>query len=246
MLALRDQVLDRLRAVVRRQRQAALVLVVAPEGDGARLLGDDRRVLRAPRLEQLRHPRQTAGDVASLSRVGGDAREDVAGLHRAARVVADDGVDREEVAGVRAARQLDRLALGIDDHHRRLEVRGARRAAPVDDDALGDAGRLVGGLGDRLAVDHVLVHHDTVRLGDDRTGVGVPLCDALAALDLVAVVDAQARAVLQAVHRPLRSIGADDHHGHVSAGGDQVAVRVLGDRAVADLDRAFEARLDEG
>ena len=81
VLALRDQVLDRLRSVVRRQREPALVLVVAPEGDRAGLLGDDRRVLRPPRLEQLRHPRQAAGDVAGClaDLAWGLGQQDVAG-----------------------------------------------------------------------------------------------------------------------------------------------------------------------
>ena len=86
VLALRDQVLDRVRTVMRLQRQAALVLVVAPELDRARLLGDDGRVLRTARLEQLRHARQTARDVARLGRVGRDAGEDVAGLDLRARI----------------------------------------------------------------------------------------------------------------------------------------------------------------
>src|SRR5206468_8013496 len=38
-------------------------------------LGDRRRVLRPTRLEQLRHPRQTAGDVARLVRFASDLRE---------------------------------------------------------------------------------------------------------------------------------------------------------------------------
>ncbi len=57
VLALGDEVLDRVRTVVRGQCQAALVLVVAPEQDRARFLRDDRGVLGAARLEQLRHAR---------------------------------------------------------------------------------------------------------------------------------------------------------------------------------------------
>ena len=68
MLALRDQVLDPVGTVMRRQRNATHVLVVLAEADHARLFGDDRRVLRTTCLEQLRDARQTAGDVAGLGR----------------------------------------------------------------------------------------------------------------------------------------------------------------------------------
>ena len=83
---------------------AALVLVVAAEVDRAGDLGDDRVILRTARLEQLGHPRQTAGDVAGLGALQRDTREHVAGLHLGARLDRQDGVDREQVAGVGAAR----------------------------------------------------------------------------------------------------------------------------------------------
>ena len=82
VLALRDQVLARLLAlVVRLDGDAALVLVVLAEPHGAADFGDDRRILRLARLEQLRHPRQTAGDVARLGAFGRDTRDHVARLH---------------------------------------------------------------------------------------------------------------------------------------------------------------------
>ena len=69
VLALRDQVL-------RARRLSSLVTTILrmPRVDAAELddavdLGDDRRVLRLARLEQLGHARQTAGDVARLRRL---------------------------------------------------------------------------------------------------------------------------------------------------------------------------------
>ena len=80
--ALGDQVLDRLQVLVGRQdAQPPLVLVVLAELDPALDLGDDRRVLGPPRLEQLRHPRQTAGDVAGLAGLARQTGKHVAGLH---------------------------------------------------------------------------------------------------------------------------------------------------------------------
>src|ERR1043165_3172927 len=46
--------------VPRVERDAALVLVVAAEADGAGDLGDDRGILRLAGLEQFGHPGQTA------------------------------------------------------------------------------------------------------------------------------------------------------------------------------------------
>ena len=111
--------------------------------------------------------------------------------------------DRQRIARVAAARQLDDLAVLALDDERRLEARRARRRAPVDDDALGDAGRLVDLLGHRGAFGQVLEADHAVDLGEDRTGERIPFGEALAALDLVALVDLEARAVLHAMHHAL-------------------------------------------
>jgi hypothetical protein len=83
VLALRHQVLARGRLLVAHllghHQDAALRLVVLAELHAAVDLADDRMVLRAPRLEQLRHARQAAGDVARLGRFARHAREHVAG-----------------------------------------------------------------------------------------------------------------------------------------------------------------------
>ena len=89
VLALGDQIFDRLGPfLVRNDRDALLVLEVAPELDRPRNLGDDRVVLRPARLEQLRHARQTARDVARLGAVDRDAGDDVARIDLGARLAA--------------------------------------------------------------------------------------------------------------------------------------------------------------
>src|ERR1700674_1219094 len=124
VLALRDQVLLRLLAlVVWLDGDAALVLVVAAEPDGSRDLGDDRRLLRPPRLEQLRHPRQTAGDVAGLGALRRDTRDNVAGLHGPARIDRDDRVHGKRIARIAAAAELEDLAVAALDDDRRTQVR---------------------------------------------------------------------------------------------------------------------------
>ena len=145
VLALRDQVLRRLVALARRlDDDAALVLVVLAEPHRAGDLGDDRRVLRLARLEQLRHPRQTAGDVAGLGAFGRDTREHVAGLHLRAGLDREDRVDREHDSAPRRRAASLRILPCPLDHDRRTQVllAAGRARAPVDDHALGDAGRL--------------------------------------------------------------------------------------------------------
>src|SRR5690606_16071061 len=62
---LRDQLLVLLPFLVR-DDQAALALSLLTEADGSRELGEDRRILRPPRLEEVRDAGQTARDVARL------------------------------------------------------------------------------------------------------------------------------------------------------------------------------------
>ena len=108
MPALGDQILDRLLAIVRRDGDAPLVLVVAAKLHRARDLGDDGVILGPPRLEQLGNPRQTAGDVAGLGALHRNAGEHVAGHDLMARLDRQDGIDRQQIAGLAAARQLAR------------------------------------------------------------------------------------------------------------------------------------------
>src|SRR5262245_21533256 len=68
-LAARDQIFDGLGIlIIGLDGDALLVLVVLAELDRAGDLRDDGVVLRAPGLKQLRHARQTTGDVAGLGR----------------------------------------------------------------------------------------------------------------------------------------------------------------------------------
>ena len=92
----------------------------------------------------------------------------------------------------------------------RLQALAALVGPPVDDDALGEARRLVGGFRDRGAVDQILERHLAVDFGQDRTGVGIPFGDTLAALDLVAVIDPQLGAVGHAVRGPVLAVGIED------------------------------------
>ena len=132
-----------------------------------------------------------------------------------------DRVHRQQVARLAAACQLADLALLVLDHHagRRSAPRG--ECTPIDDHAVGDAGDSSRPLADRHAFDQVLEVDDAFDLGEHRTGIGVPLGETIAALDLdpvIARADACRRAAgartLGAVldrPRPRSRVAAHDH-----------------------------------
>src|SRR5690606_24276367 len=77
--------------------QAALALRLLAEADRTRVLGEDRRILRFARLEQIRDARQTAGDVAGLGRLLRDTRDDVADRDLRPVLEADDRAGRQRI-----------------------------------------------------------------------------------------------------------------------------------------------------
>src|SRR6266851_5339795 len=246
VLALRNQVLASLLVLVHRlDRDAALVLVVAAEPDGARDFRDDRRVLWLASLEQFGNPRQTAGDVAGLRAFRGNTREDVAGLDLRADVDRKDRVNRQHVAGLTATRELEDFSVLALDDDGRTQIRPAPRRAPVDDDALGDTGGFVERLRDRLSLDQILEPDGALDFGQNRPGIGIPFGDTLAALDHVAFIDAHPRAVLNAVGRTLGTVGIGHRDHHVTHHRNQMAFAILRDRLVLDRHLAVEIRLDE-
>src|SRR5712664_540573 len=170
VLALRNEVLAGLLVLVHRlDRDATLVLVVAAEADGARDFGDDRSILRLAGFEQLIHERQTAGDVPGLRAFRGNTRQDVAGLDLRADIDRQDRVNRKHVASLAATRQLEDLSILALDDDGRTQIRPAPRRAPVDDDALGDAGGFVERLRDRLSLDQILEPDGALDLGENRS-----------------------------------------------------------------------------
>ncbi len=152
-LRLRHQILDDLAAVLGHDPDLALGLVVLAEHDAARDLGDDRVLLGLARLEQLGDARQTAGDVAGL---GGFARRHGRARRR------PDLLRRPRPRAPRPAPACSAPAsLGAvaEQGQARTQILLlGRRAAVLGDDALGDARRLVGLLGHRLAFDQVLTY----------------------------------------------------------------------------------------
>src|SRR5690606_23465961 len=168
-LALRDQVFDRICTVLGRlDDDATLVLVVAAEADGTIDLGDDGVILRTTGFEQLGHTRQTAGDVLGLGALERNTRENVTGDDLFTGLNGDNRIHRQQVAGIATTVDLGhRTATGDSDSG--LEALTALVAAPVDDDALGEAGRLIGVFRNRCTVDQILEQDLAFDFGQDRT-----------------------------------------------------------------------------
>ncbi len=158
----------------------------------------------------------------------------------------ENRIDGEQEAGFAAPLEATDLALLVLDDDRRLQVLAARVGAPVDDRTLGDAGRLVCCFRHRNAVDEVFELDRAGDVGEDRAGVRIPLGDALALLDRVAVIDQQARAVGHAVRGAFDALLVLDHDRHVAAHRHQAVFGVAHGIAVADLHDAFIGGFDEG
>ena len=169
--------------------QAALALGLLAEADRARVLGEDRRVLRLAGLEQVRHARQTAGDVAGLRGLLRDARDDVADRHLRAVGQAHERARRaaRSTAGMSVLAKQTSLPFALSSliiGRRSLPPRRAAsdpcttvRDRPVTSSTC---------VGDGDAVDEVLEADEARHLGDHRVGVRIPGRDDLAAGDLVA------------------------------------------------------------
>src|SRR5262249_43178897 len=137
-----------------------------------------------------------------------------------------------------------RIAVRVVNHDAGAQVAAARLALPVDDDAVGDAGRVVDYLAHRHTLDEVGVDRLAGLLGDDRQGVRIPLRELLALGHRRVAVDQQARAVGHAVLGALALGAVDQHQLGVTAHHNRHALAVDHDVAVAHLDRAVVARLD--
>jgi hypothetical protein len=143
--AARQRILPRLAAIVGDDDHLALPLDHAAVLDDDVDLGDDRRILRLARLEQLDDARQIAGDVLGLGRLARDLRQHVAGFHRLAVLHHQVRMRRHVVL----PHDLAGLVLDLD---RRLLLLIGR----IDDDEARQAGDLVHFLVDGHALDDVL------------------------------------------------------------------------------------------
>src|SRR6202023_2360061 len=77
--------------------QSPFALGLLAEADRTAAFRQDRGILGFTGLEQIRHTRQTAGNVAGLRRLLRDAGDDVAYRHLGPVLQADDGARRQRI-----------------------------------------------------------------------------------------------------------------------------------------------------
>src|SRR5665213_2619908 len=245
MLALGDQILDRIGTLLRRHHHdAALGLVVLAELDAALALADDGEVLGLACLEQFRDARQTAGDVTGLRALTRDTRQHVAGPHLGAVLDRENGIDRHEVPRLGPVRELQHVALGIAQGDQRPQIVAARLLFPIDHNLGRDAGGFVDHLAHRNAFGEIDIMRDTVALGDDRNGVGVPFRQLGALGDHLAVIGQQLGAIRHLVLGLFAAGLVEQHEFAIAAHHHRNFGGVDDDVAVDDLHLGIERRLD--
>ena len=187
------------------QDDAALGLVILPEFDPSVDLCDHRIVLGLARLEQFGHPRQTAGDVASLGGFARDTGQHVTGVDLVPFRHRQNRVDRQQVA-----RCLTRRIVEQGDARPQIGMLLLATGTEVDNHLIGDAGCVIDGFGQRHAFDQVLILNRPRLFGDDRQGVRIPFGQTVALGHRRSVNMQQRRSVGDTVHRPFTPIGIDD------------------------------------
>src|ERR1700691_5115006 len=96
-----------------------------------------------------------------------------------------------------------------------------------------------------MTFDAILESDNSLHFSHDRPGVRIPLGDTLAALDVLAILDLETRAVLDAVYGAFGAIRIGHRNNEVAAHHDLIAVRIADDVLVLDPDSTLEVRLDE-
>ena len=158
-------------AVVGRDVDLALALRDFAEADHAVDFRDDGGFARLARLEQLDHAGQTACDVLGARRLLGNLRQHVARTHFVA-------VLHHQVSAAR--QQIALVSLGALDRDGRLPLFIGR----VGNHPAREAGHFVHFLVERDAFLQVLELHRAADLREDGVGVGIPLGQHFAELDL--------------------------------------------------------------
>src|SRR5690606_15997541 len=199
----------------------ALAALDVAEAHAAVDLRDGGRVLRTARLEQLRHARQAARDVARLVRLAADLGDGLAGEYPLAVLRREHRVHRDhEVA-------YPRLVLSLALPH--LDVRMQLLLTILDDDALAQAGELVELLGYRLVLHEVHEANRALHVGDDRIRVRVPGKYDLVLLHVLSVLDHEDGAERHGQSRTdcrTRIVRRTDHQLAFVRGDHSLAIRV--------------------
>ncbi len=241
VLAFRDEIFLRL-AHFGGDDDLALSFGILAVGDGTVDLGDDGKLLRLARLEELGDPGQTAGNILGFGRLTGDLGQNVAGTDSGILGHHDIGTYRQHVASRCAVGQLGGLALFVLEG----DPRTLGRILRLDDHLARETSHFVDLFLHGNPLDQVAEANPAGDLGENRHGVGVPLGQQVAAFDLTVRGDAHLGAVNHAVALPLTAGFVDDGHLAVAVHDDVVALGVDDGIEVDVLEPAVKAGLQRG
>mmetsp|Transcript_23362 Transcript_23362/g.55498 ORF Transcript_23362/g.55498 Transcript_23362/m.55498 type:complete len:1308 (+) Transcript_23362:390-4313(+) len=207
--------------------QADLTLGLLAERHRAGLLGQHADILGRTGFEQLGHTRQTAGDVTGLLAFHRDAGEHFTRQQFLAVADLDQRADLEANGHrVIGARDLDLVALRVQQLDLRAHHLGSAAALRVDHDQRRQTGHFVDLLGHGDALLDVLELRHAGEFRDDRAGQRVPVREHRAGLDGLARLDVEHRAIRHLVAFALAAVrvGDDDFTG--TGNHDQLALAV--------------------
>ena len=203
-LRLLDQILNTI-AFFRNNRDLALRLIVTDEFNAARNLRNDCVILRNTCFEQFGNAWQTTGDVAGLSRFTGHTSDNIACLNHGTVFNRKHRSYAEQIT-----RSFTAIVIQQGNAWAKVFLLGAAAGTIFDNDALGDTRCFVGLLGQRLAVDQVLIFNDTRLFGDDWHGEWIPFSQTITNIDLRTIWECQRRTIRQTVNFHLAAILVDD------------------------------------
>src|SRR5512138_529295 len=199
-------------ALLIRDDQTTLALGLLTEAHGARVLGEDRGVLRFARFEQVGNARQTTRDIASLRRLLRDTCDDVAHRDLHAVFQAHDRTRRQRVHGWNVGvRERDFLTLCIDEAHDRTQVLAAGAALlRIHHDRARQTRYFIDLTLNRQTIDEVLELDEARHFRDDRVRMRIPRREDLPRLDAIAILDVDDRAIRDLVTLSLATELVDD------------------------------------
>src|SRR5258706_3859904 len=210
MFVFRDQELVFL-AIEIGDDQALLALGLLAEGHRAGDFSQRAGIFWRPRFEQFGHPRQAAGDVARLLRLGRNPRQHLADANQLTvahdNQRADREADRDRVFGARDLHFLRHFVEQLDLRPHALDHGAA--ALGVDHHQRRQTGNLIDLLGHRHALFDVLELHRAAVFGDDRPRQRIPVRQLYAGLDALTILHIERRAIGHLVPLALAAVVID-------------------------------------
>ena len=190
-----------------RDLHAHLAFGLFTKGDGAGHLGQNTLVFWTAGFKELGHTGQTTGDVTRFLTFNRNTCKHFAWAHILTIAHLNQGADLETNGHrVIGTRNLHLFAQGINQFDLGTHDLDRAAALGIDHHQGGQARHLVELLGNGQALFHILKTNLSRKLGDDRTGQGVPVRQNRTGLDLLVGLDREGRTVRHLVALTLASI----------------------------------------